>query len=227
MTEKQQVIFDFDGTIVSGDTGFAFYEWLVKRSIWRTFFLILLLPLLIFLRILAFITNSRWIKKFGLNVVCFVATCGVKVSLFSLRRAFIDYYFNEKQVVIYKEAVKHLLKHEQRGDEILVLSGCPDFILKKIMREIPVQRMRVIGSQMTVKAGSLLLASHCYERNKPAMAKAMGISVESTNCLYTDSLSDWPLALYAKKVVLINSTGIASLVFRYLCQVEVSRVEWV
>ena len=68
MIVKEVAVFDFDGTLVSKDTGFEFNKWLTTRSSLRTVLTIVLLPL-----IGAFYYLPVTLK-FGRNIWCYVST---------------------------------------------------------------------------------------------------------------------------------------------------------
>ena len=159
-----QVIFDFDGTITSKDTGYAFYRWLLLSSPLRSLIFVILLPFFVCLRILAFFFNSAWIKKFGLNIVCIIATIFRKDQISQLIDDFLTVHMSKN--FHYRGAVEQLKQHIKNGDSVVIVSGCPNVLLHKILDHFGIRNIEAIGSDMKLSSMGYLIKVHCYERNK-------------------------------------------------------------
>lgn len=195
MKEVETIIFDFDGTLVSKDTGYEFNKWLIQRSSLRIFWAILVLP---FAVPLIFISITR---KFGLNIFCYVATAFQGKSLFYLREQFIRYYFKKAGATFYAEGIDELKNHQLNGKSVVIISGCPQWLLYGVVKHIGITRVTIIGSQFKIKNGALLLSEHCFKENKIKMAESVGLNLKNWAVGYSDNESDIPLLNACKKKI--------------------------
>lgn len=196
--ENETVIFDFDGTLVSKDTGYEFNKWLVQKSMLRTILMLSLFPVVGML-----VTNS-YTRKFGLNIGCFIATAFQYKSLFKLRSQFIHYYFNKAGAVAYAEGLDELAQHQREKRSVAIISGCPQWLLHGVVKHIGIENAKVIGSKLKVINGALLLKKHCYQANKLEMAMASGMDISTWIVGYSNSRADIPILRECSSKVLVN-----------------------
>lgn len=222
---KKQIFFDFDGTIINQDTGFTFYKWLLLQSFWRSLGFIICLPILVFLRLLAFFTNAASIKKAGLNLVCIIATFNKQQRINQLIDSFIQTY--TQKPIFFEEAINTIQKHLSQGDEVIIVSGCPDFLLNRLLEYTAIDGVILIGSTMRLSTMGLLIETHCYERNKLNCIRSNGLRINETDWLYTDSLSDWPLAKKVNTTFLVNAHFVTILIARFLSKRKIFLLEWI
>ena len=198
MDGNEIAVFDFDGTLISKDTGYEFNKWLIQQSLIRTSLMILFFPLLLLL------ASQAMTRRLGLNIGCFLATAFQRRSLFKLRDDFIHYYFNEAGAVAYQAGLDELRGHQKKGTAILIVSGCPHWLLHAVVKYLDIHPEKIIGSHMEIKYGSVLLKEHCYHNNKLIMAKRLGIDLNQWAIGYSDSKADMPLLSACLTKVLVN-----------------------
>ena len=198
MEERKVVVFDFDGTLVSKDTGYQFNRWLIKKSIFRRFLTIAFLPI-----IATLITNSIS-RRFGLNIWNYIATGFQNESLFRLRKNFMHFYFTRSGSVAYAEGLNELRQHQQNGKSILIISGCPHWLLHGAVKHLGLRNINIIGSKCKVSNFALLLEKHCYKSNKLRMSKESGYEYSNWLTGYSDSRADIPMLSKCANKVLIN-----------------------
>jgi hypothetical protein len=219
-------IFDFDGTVVSRNTGSVFYQWMAKHSLVRVIALTFCLPILVPLRIFAFFTNSPLAQSLGLNIVCLVSTSFLKIPLFRLRRRFIAYYFSCGGAKVHPQAIDRIRHHQQQGDTVVIISGCPHWILHGVARHIGIHNVILIGSKVDFSWKGLLLKQHCHQKNKVRMALDHGIDLSRCHYGYSDSPTDAAILQHCKQVVLVNSNVISSALLQLQLPTPLSRETW-
>lgn len=198
------VIFDFDGTIVSKNTGSEFYQWMARKSLLRVILLTLMLPVLVPLRLFAFFTNNPQSQKLGLNIVCLISTAFPETPLFDLRKNFINYYLTRGNARVHTQAMEKIRQHQLQGDHVVIISGCPEWILHGIAKRIGIRGATLIGSKVSFSWKGFLLSDHCHQANKITMAKARGIDLSHCIYGYSDSITDAPLLRFCEHITLVN-----------------------
>lgn len=195
---RKVAVFDFDKTIVSKDTYYEFLIWMIKKSIVRILFIICFSPIII-----AFLATDNHRKK-AVNIVSFIATFKRKSSLFKLRKDFIDYFFNRLGAVVYDDAISKIEYHLKKGELLLILSGCPSWLLKGVIKNIGIKNTKYVGSRQKLILGSLQTKQYCYSFNKVNMAEDYGFKSDFWYYGYSDSTSDIPFISKCKKRYVIN-----------------------
>ncbi|NRB41784.1 MAG: haloacid dehalogenase-like hydrolase [Pseudomonadales bacterium] len=198
MADNELIIFDFDGTLVSKDTGYEFYKWLIKKSVIRTSLIILILPIF-----LLFMLNPHT-RLIGINIVSFIATFLQQQSLFRLRSDFIDHYFSSVGARAYDDGVKELQRHQMNDKTVVIISGCPKWLLYGVTKHLGIKKVILLGSSCKVCGFSLFMNQHCYHANKIEMAKAIGLLKRKWAIGYSDSTADIPILNNCVRKVLIN-----------------------
>lgn len=194
----EMVIFDFDGTLVSKDTGYEFNKWLIKKSVLRTAFLFFLSPVILLL------TLSSWTRKLGFNIAYFIGTAFQSKSLFYLRGKFIDHYFNHLGGIAYIEGLQELKNHQNNGRSVIIISGSPRWLLYGFAKHVGIKQATLIGSELIVKNKALFFHQHCYGENKLTMAESFGLEPHGWVAGYSDSKADIPMLQMCAHKVLIN-----------------------
>ena len=193
-------VFDFDKTIISQDTGYEFFLWMVYRSKLRTCIMFFLSPIV---WLLSLHTTTRGL---ALQIFSFVATFAINESLNTLRKAFILYFFTEKKAKIYKQAKREIERHQASGRQILILSGSPSWLIKAVCLKAGIRGCKVVGTRQEAKYGFLNLKALCYGEKKILLAKTAGFNVRDWDYGYTDSFVDLPFIKHCKYRFLINPT---------------------
>jgi phosphatidylglycerophosphatase C len=198
MPPDKTVVFDFDGTLVSRDTGYEFNKWLIRRSWVRVSLLVVFAPVIGLL-----VSNARS-RIYGINIASIIASCAQRSSLFQLRKAFLEYYFNEGGARAFRQGIEEL--HEnQRSHSVVVISGCPDWLLYGALKYLGINRVKSIGSQCRVCCGALVFTQHCYHKNKVRMARLAGLDPKTWIRGYSDNTADIPMLELCHTQVLVNA----------------------
>lgn len=174
-------IYDFDGTIYSGDSSVDFFLFCLKKN-----------PRVIFSAFKTLFSAIQ--KKFG--------KCGiekVKSDFFS----FLKYFDNAENLVL-----KFWKKNEnkiatwfinQKKSDDFVISASPEFLLSPICKKLNVN---LIATKIDVKTGKTI-GKNCKgeERVSRFFEKLNQIHIEN---FYSDSLSDSPLAELSENAWLVK-----------------------
>lgn len=201
MQTKKIAVFDFDGTIVSKNTGFLFYKWLIVHSPIRLLIFVLFSPLSTLLILIG--AKTRCI---GFSINSYIATAFRNDSLFQLRARFIDYYFGKCKAIVYSDALKRFKMHQKNNDKLIIISGCPAWLLWGIKKHIGLVKVEVVGSIQKLSNKGLLFTKHCYSHNKVNMAKARGLNPIDWHYGYTDGTEDIHWLKYCQKPHIINAS---------------------
>lgn len=217
---KTTAVFDFDGTIVSKDTGYEFYKWLIRKSLIRTFSLFAALPVIA--PLMLFPTTL----KRGLNIACFIATVGQTQSLFTLRKAFIAHYFGPVNAVAFTAALEQIVRHQERGEKVLIISGCPLWLLAGVTKHIGIRGAKLIGSRQKIVMGAVVMQDHCFSSNKINMAREAGQTLTTWHTGYSDSTADIPFLNHCQQAMLINVDPVPSRSFEKQLTVPSHHLVW-
>ncbi len=198
MNNEKIAVFDFDGTIVSKDTGLEFYKWMISRSPLRFSLFILFSPLAFFLMIFR---SSRTV---GFSIISYIATAFQSESIFRIRTKFIDHYFNEAGAVVFDDALEKIRMHQNMGHQLIIISGCPQWLLKCVTNKLGLRNIILIGSSQSVYKKGVLFMRHCFSINKVSMAKERGLQLENWYYGYSDGIADIYWLKYCEEIYVIN-----------------------
>lgn len=214
------VAFDFDGTIVSRVTAYVFYKWLIQQSLIRILLFFTALPVILTL------ISMPATRTTGFTLISYIATAFQSRNLFRIRADFIDYYFNHSNVVVFSRAIEQIKLHNSRHEKIIILSGCPQWLLSGIIKRLGIKNAKLIGSKLHQRMTGLCFTKHCFASNKVLMAKEHGINLESLTYGYSDSIADLPWLKYCKQVTAINQSLRNLSKFNQLVDAKVSHQKW-
>lgn len=179
-------VYDFDRTIFQPDSSGAFYRYCLKHH---------------------FAAVIRTAPASAVKAVLYsmgkIQTKELKEQLFS----FLPMIENVDDTVIsfWKENEKGLQNWylRQKRDDDLIISASPEFLLRPVCDRLGV---RLIATQMDKKTGKISgLNCHDSEKVRRFEEEYPGEHIE---CFYSDSLSDFPMALLADRAYLVNGTEI-------------------
>lgn len=197
---KRVAVFDFDGTIVSKDTAFCFILYLLTASRTRMFLAAVAMPLFLPLfypistRSIA-ISMLLWIGTFGLS----------ETRTDDLFDKFTNSYFSERfKARFFGKALEEIQRRREMGDEILIISGTPERLVKHIASQFIQGDLTVIGTRYRKFLGGLVYTRYCLGENKISLAKESGLDLDTWHHGYSDSPSDIPLLSRCKVPCLIN-----------------------
>jgi HAD superfamily phosphoserine phosphatase-like hydrolase len=180
-------IYDFDNTIIKGDSSYKFIGYSFLKH-----------PLLVIWSILA--SFKEWLKSlfgksnFGL----------IKSELFSFVKKIdnFDQYMEDFVLSKMKYIKKFYLENQKEDD--LVISASFDFIIIPFCNHLGIKN--VIATKYDVKEGHII-GYNCKGKEKVRRFKEK-YADSVVNEAYSDSLSDIPMLMLAKKAYLVKDDKI-------------------
>jgi phosphatidylglycerophosphatase C len=221
MKQDSISVFDFDGTIASKDSAMEFFKWIFKGSITRSLIFYFLMPLLLLL------TLTKTTRIYSFSIISYIATACQSRNLFRLRAEFVDYYLHDSGAVVFKGALEKIKLHQKQGDKIVIISGCPVWLLSGITKKLNLHNIRLIGSKLRFAQKGLLFKEHCYASNKIKMAKERGLNPETWNYGYSDSPADIHWLKNCKRIHVINPSPGKLKKFKNAINKEFTVLNWV
>ena len=196
--QKPYALFDFDGTLIRGDSIVRFVRYayargltgaggLARAALWAVAYGLHL-------------TTAERAKRESLSFLAGREQAGVE----ALGRAFCR---EELLPRLYPQGVEELRRRHAEGAEVLLVTASPSFYLEALKEELPIQR--IIGTRMHVENGvytGLIAGENCRGVQKPLRLAedlaARGDMVDyASSWAYGDSAGDAPmLALCGHKV---------------------------
>lgn len=196
--QKPYALFDFDGTLIRGDSIVRFVRYahargltgaggLARAALWAVAYGLHL-------------TTAERAKRESLSFLAGREQGGVE----ALGRAFCR---EELLPRLYPQGVEELRRRHAEGAEVLLVTASPSFYLEALKEELPIQR--IIGTRMHVENGvytGLIAGENCRGVQKPLRLAedlaARGDMVDyASSWAYGDSAGDAPmLALCGHKV---------------------------
>jgi HAD superfamily phosphoserine phosphatase-like hydrolase len=184
------VVFDFDKTLTLKDTNLGFYLFAGKKQSFFIIKLIIYFGLMLF-RKLRLISNSR-LKNFGLYL--FLRDKDEK-SILTISE-------NYSKCIKMNTIVKDMLQvHKKDNDRVIISTASLSSYVRPIFPEI-----EVVGSELDFTSMHIKLKTHCYKQKKVEYLNSIGI--KKIDIFYTDSLSDLPMVMIAKKIILVKKNEI-------------------
>ncbi|MEM9305453.1 MAG: haloacid dehalogenase-like hydrolase, partial [Pseudomonadota bacterium] len=176
-----RVVFDFDGTLRSGDAFIGFFLTLLRGAPVRWLGVVLAAPLAI---VAGLLPDGR--RRFA-SVLLWVATAGVAEEAF--RTAMRDHARAQgSRERFYEEGLACLRAHQDAGDEPVIVTGAAEDLVVELLRERGVD-VPVIGSQLNRTAGGMVCTDHCFGRRKLALLAKRGYPA-TWQWTYSDSAAD-------------------------------------
>lgn len=178
-------IYDFDGTIYDGDSSLDFFKYCLSKNK-KIILDIIPICFSLILYLLKFIEK----EKFKSNFFRFVKRIDLD--------KYVDEFWKENDYKIKSFYKKNHLKSD------IVISASPSFLLQPLVNKY---NFTLIATEVDKNTGKLI-DKNCYGSEKVERLKEKGI----TKCdkFYSDSLSDLPCALLAKKAYIVSKNKIIS-----------------
>ena len=191
-------VFDFDGTLIDGDSTTRWLLDVFKRSPLRLAVAIVVLPVALPMTILP-ATRRRgasiflWLATLGLD------HAGVEQSL----NEFAGRFAAGKLPINWRRGgVETLENHLRNGHQVTVCTAAPAIVAKALLSPW-LQRVAVIGSPLRRIAGGWIFERHCYAWEKCTFLQEAGYP-ENWQFAYTDSIADRALLVNAHQGYVIN-----------------------
>jgi HAD superfamily hydrolase (TIGR01490 family) len=187
--DKSIAFFDFDGTITTDDTMFAFLRYLKGNWVYYPY-LLTLTPVFIALK-LGILSNHR-AKEIMLTR--FIG--GMKEQ--DLINACHHFSQNILPGIIRPAALTRIREHQQEGTEVVVVSAAPTYWVTEWCSQY---QIRLIATQLEVKNGSMtgcINGKNCHGAEKvQRIREAFDLSTYSTIYAYGDTEGDRPMLALA------------------------------
>ena len=193
------VVFDFDHTLFDADSGTKLVKWLIQRSRWRVLLAVLVAPLAA--PLIAFIPTRRY----GISVFVWIGTLGLhdEAEVNRTIDLYVDENISDLRKLFMPPALAQFNEHLAAGDTVIVATGAPTELARKLMREVTQEKIPVIGTILGPILGGMHAIQHCHNENKIVMMRALGYDAP-IDIAYTDSFADLPLALAAAHPIIVN-----------------------
>ena len=179
-------VYDFDNTIYLGDSTLDFYFFCLKKQP----SILLAIPI-------------QFYGLIGYRLHTFSKTEGKEKFYSFLRKlknidTLLEDFWKKKE----KNIKNFYLTQKQKND--VIISASPYFLLEPICRKLEIQHL--IASNVD-KASGKYFGLNCYGEEKVKRFQ-QEFSLSAIENFYSDSLSDAPLAHYAKKAFLVHNNTI-------------------
>lgn len=210
------VLFDFDGVLFHGDSFAMFMRHRYKHSLLSKLLALLTLPWWLLCGVF-----SRW---WAARALVNVALCGMGTKRYQQAvDAFAEQVVRRPRQFC-RDGLQALRKHLAAGDEVIVVTGCEQMLAARLLVQIGLPEVGVIGSQFKPGWSGMRIVLHNIGRRKVQSLAAKG--VKSWRVAYGDSVHDIPMLKQAHEAVLVNgSPKLCKRVERALGR-PVARVEW-
>jgi phosphatidylglycerophosphatase C len=192
------VLFDFDGTLLRGDSGARLLRQLIGEQRWRRLLALSSLPLLLLF---------RWPRCSVLAVSWFswLATVGrSEAALVERRRQFVARCAGRAERLLLAPAVARLNAHVAAGDTVLIVTGSEAGLASALWQALGGPPVPVIGSRTRRRFGGEVAAFHCFGVRKLEALAERGI-LPPFAAMYSDSAADLPLLQAAERAVLVSA----------------------
>ncbi len=212
------VLFDFDGTLVSGDNGTRMIFHLAAERWWP------FLPMLVAAPVLLPLLLIPGTKNIGASGFLWLTTVGLKPQRLhrNLHRLAASIASRPDKVRI-EASWQRLLEHQRQGQRIVVVTGCWVQMATKILHAMGLRDITVIGSRKHRLLGGYISKPHCYARHKLSCLATHNIHPPFV-IAYTDSASDRHLLANSHQQVLVRpSLYTRTIISRRFPQVEILR----
>jgi phosphatidylglycerophosphatase C len=190
------VLFDFDGVLFHGDSFSMFMRDRYKRSLLSKLLALLTMPW--WLLCLIF---SRW---WAARTLVHVALFGMGQKRYQqLAEAFADHLVHRPRQFC-RDGLHALRRHIAAGDQVFVVTGCEQMLAARLLVQLGLPEVGVIGSQLQPGWSGMRVKVHNVGRRKVQSLAARGIKV--WRVAYGDSALDIPMLKQAQESVLVNGT---------------------
>lgn len=191
-------VFDFDGTLIDGDSTTRWLLGVFRRSSLRLAIAIMVLPLALPMTILP-VTRRRgasiflWLATFGLDEQ------GLERSLQEFARRF---EAGELPLRFRPGGLLALERHLADGHRVAICTAAPAIVARALLSPWT-QRIAIVGSPLRKLAGGFIFERHCYAKEKCTFLREAGYPA-SWQFAYTDSIADRSLLVNADRGYVIN-----------------------
>lgn len=191
------VLFDLDGVLASRDTFATFVLRRFRRRPLKMLLALPVLPLLVATR-----RRPRLHGAINRHLVR-VALLGDEVQEVRAEAAELGGEFARTATWILRPGVEQALNHLSRGDRVVVVTATERGLARSLLDGIGLTEVELVASELAQGRSGPRLQPHNYAGEKRRRLLAAGIA-EPWEIVYSDSLSDEPLLIAARRRVLVN-----------------------
>ena len=198
---KEIVVFDLDGTLLSGDSTKAWLTDKLKSNIFRFIAALIVTPIALPLM------KFKKYKSKGASLYLWIAT-------YSLNEEELEYSFknfskniNEttsSSLYWFKQGIAEVKDHLANGRIVCIATAAPEKLANVLLESINLD-VRIIGTPLQNKLGGWISGIHCRSEEKVRRLNKVDIK-QPWFATYSDDIDDdLPILMGAKKPYLINS----------------------
>ncbi len=194
------VLFDFDGVVVRGDAFGLFIRAQLRRSWWRGAAMLAMLP--VALPMLA----TAGLRPRGLRLLVRLGLLGWKAARFRERVGEFGRELAHQPGVMTHAALDSVRDHLRDGARVVVVTACEETLVRAVLTEFDLAGVELIASRVGTGRLGLRATLHNYGTEKARQLASHGLS-PPWEAVYSDSLTDLPMLLGARRSLLVNPTG--------------------
>jgi phosphatidylglycerophosphatase C len=188
------VIFDFDGTLIKGDSFAQFITRSLTKDWFRWPLLLLIAPWA------AVMMRFRLTRTSGISGFVWAMSLGWSARSFVRR---LKRFADTRLLIDAKPLVFDQLRaHQQNGDQVLIVTGTLPLIVRRVLRAQRIAGVRVIGSRLQPRWGGWIAHRHNIGQAKVRALASAGL--HQYDVVYTDSRADLPMVRRAQRVVWVQ-----------------------
>jgi phosphatidylglycerophosphatase C len=210
------VLFDFDGVLFHGDSFAMFMRHRYKQSLLSKMLVLLAMPWWL----LCFVFSRWWAGRALVHIALF----GMGQERYQQAvEEFADHIVRRPRQFC-RDGLLALRKHVADGDEVFVVTGCEQALATRLLSQLGLPEVGVIGSQLKPGWSGMRVKVHNVGRRKVQSLAAKGM--KNWRVAYGDSKFDIAMLKQAHEPVLVNGTPkLCKRVEKALGR-SVSRVAW-
>ena len=187
--KKKIIVFDFDKTLTYKDTMIGYYIFVSNKGFLFAFKMFIYLFYMILAKI-KYISNDK-LKIKGVNLFL------KDKDMTEIKNKSIDY---SKKILLNKLYFNY--NFNNLNEQILIVSAS----FHNYIYPLFPKNVKVIGSELGINKKKIVqLDSNCYSEKKVELLKNIGI--EKIDVLYTDSISDLPLAKISSSIIIVSGNN--------------------
>ncbi|WP_225737130.1 HAD family hydrolase [Dyella acidiphila] len=210
------VLFDFDGVLFQGDSFSMFMRYRYQRSWLRKLLALLVMPWC-----LLCLPFSRW---WAARALVHVALCGLGQQRYRLAAEDFADQLVRRPRQFHRDGLQALRRHVADGDEVIVVTGCEQVLAARLLSQLGLAEVGVIGSQLKPGWSGMRVTVHNVGRRKVQSLAAHG--VKAWRVAYGDSMYDVAMLKQAREAVLVNGTPKLCKRVEKILGRSVTRVAW-